>query len=286
MDEVESLSSQAKRWINYEGEGLHSWFMNKATRLGRGGTAGAIERMASAAGVSSFAQTTGGIARDIPWGVAKTAMRGAVSTVLPTEPYSKQQMKYLQKVGGFGRGAGKPLSKGAQTVGKSLLGGLSKHAFKWIGPVFTGIRLKEEINISQQGFAGAAWKSTRIVGEESMWTVGAVVGGIAGQIIGGPVGAAAGIAAGIALGWAGKEVLNVALDVAEVPFRMADAGWKYFREAGKRSAKLELGGGVSAANRTGMAYTMRQRALSQMNRSGINARSLLGQEASYVHMRG
>jgi hypothetical protein len=64
---------------------------------------------------------------------------------------------------------------------------------------------------------------------------------------------------------------------------MANAGWNYLKESGRRGTRLELGGGISTGNRSTMAYTMRQRALSQMNRSGINARSLLGQEASYLH---
>jgi len=185
---------------------------------------------------------------------------------------------------------------------RSILRGTGRLASKWMGPLFTGYRLSTEVG--GQGFAGGVSQSARIIGEEFAFSagmtwgmgvgtsIGGWAGGIlgsivpgAGTIVGTGIGMVAGAAIGMAAGYAGQWAWNRVVDVAEAPFRIASQSWKYLRETGRHSSDLELGGGVSAANRSGMAYTMRQRALSEMNRSGINARSLLGQESSYLHIR-
>ena len=268
LPEELTRQERASRWfvnkMNYEGEGIGSWFAHKATRLGEGGFQGAVGRMRTAAGGKTLAG-----------GFAKTAGRGALSTFLPIEPFSIKQMNAMSKMGGLtGKVGGL-----AKTAGKGVLG----QALKWLGPLILTYRLATEV--PGNGFLGGADKAVRIVGEEVMQTTGAVIGGVIGTSVGGVVGAVAGMAIGYAIGAAGSWVWNKMVDAAEAPIRLANAGFKYFRDAGRRSADLELGGRVSQANSTGMAYTMRQRALSQMNRSGINARSLLGQEASYMHVR-
>ena len=115
------------------------------------------------------------------------------------------------------------------------------------------------------------------------WVGGALLGTLGSAA--GPVGTVIGIGIGMALGAAGAVAVNKIADAAEMPFRMAHSGYKYFRDLGRRSRKLELGGGISAGNQTRLAATMRQRGLQQMSRSGINARSLLGREASMMHLR-
>lgn len=252
-------------FVNYEGEGLSSWLMHKATRLGDGGWQGAMGRMRQFSG-----------AKTVLGGAARMAGRGALSSFLPIEPFSGEQMTAMAKIGSFGKGG----AKGLLGAAKSGLGGA---IFKWVGPIIMAYRLATETG--GQGLLGGMDKAVRIVGEETLMTAGGVLGGMIGTAIGGPGGTAVGIVAGMAIGYAGAWAWNKFVDAAEAPAKLAHAGWKYFREAGRRSAKLELGGGISRANRTGMAYTMRQRALSQMNRSGMNARSLLGQEAAYMHIR-
>jgi hypothetical protein len=211
--------------------------------------------------------------------VIGTGIRGGASAFLPIEP--------VEDLGGrIAKGAG------GQAFGRafSLVG-------KWMGPVLTTVRLGTEVNISQQGWAGAASKTGRIMGEEAAWSAGMAGGSVLGAKIGAglgtmvapgigsAVGFVAGVAIGAGLGAAGSWAWNKSMDIAEAPVRLAHAGWKYFEAAGKRSTKMELGGRASFANRTQIAHTMRARALQNMSRSGINARSLLGQEASYAHIR-
>ena len=50
-----------------------------------------------------------------------------------------------------------------------------------------------------------------------------------------------------------------------------------------RSRGLDFAGDLATFN-TNSAVTMRQRALQSMHKSHLNARSALGQEASYMHM--
>jgi len=56
----------------------------------------------------------------------------------------------------------------------------------------------------------------------------------------------------------------------------------YFAQEGMRSRETEFTGDTSAFE-TQAAYTMRQRALQEISRSHTNARTILGNEASYMH---
>jgi len=60
-------------------------------------------------------------------------------------------------------------------------------------------------------------------------------------------------------------------------------GAEYLAERGRKAKKTEFVGDTSAFN-TQQAYTMRQRSLGEMNRGYGNARTLLGQEASIMHV--
>jgi hypothetical protein len=225
--------------------------------------------------------------------------RGALSSILPIEMMSKQEKEAMLKGLGGGGGFFAPLTDRipdtVKRIGSKALG----LAGRLMGPAVTTYRLATET--SGRGLAGGIWKGGRIVGEEMAWGGGmaagmsigaAVTAGITSAKIGGaigsfagPIGTIAGLGAGMVVGAAGAYTIGKLFDAAEVPFKMARAGWNYLKETGRQSAKLELGGRISRGNRTRLAHTMRQRALGQMNRSGINARSLLGQESSMMHFR-
>jgi len=242
-------------------------------------------------------------------GILSQAAHGAASAFLPIAPPSGI-------LSGIGEGIDKVEGKAFPTTGaaakvSSAKKGIGSRALgvagKWFGPITGAYRLGTEVDISSQGLGGAASKTGRIVGEEVIGTAGfaaaaalggkigaglgaiggtfavpvPIVGGTVGGLVGGAIGVVAGMAAYVIGGWA----WNKAMDVAEAPIRLAHAGWKYFREQGKRSARMELGGMVSRGNRSRMAYTMRSRALQEISRSAVNARSLLGNEGAYHHIR-
>jgi hypothetical protein len=227
-------------------------------------------------------------------------MRGAFSSILPIDMMTEAEKEALRKnITGSGKGLLDPITSRIPS-GVKKAGGLAlRTAGRLMGPVMTSYRLATET--SGRGVGGGIWKGGRIIGEEMAWgggmaagmaLGGAVTAGIAGAKIGGTIGAAAGpigigigIVAGMAIGAAGAYTINKVFDAAEVPFRMAKAGWNFLRETGRNATKLELGGQVSRANRNRLSYTMRQRSLAQINRSGINARSVLGNEAQYFHIR-
>ena len=111
-------------------------------------------------------------------------------------------------------------------------------------------------------------------GEESK-TLG-LAGGILGARGGAALGALAGknifTAVGTAFVVAGANMMtNVVGDILKTGFQNS------------RSRGLDFAGDLSSYN-TNSAVTMRQRALQSMHKSHLNARSALGQEASYMHM--
>lgn len=60
-------------------------------------------------------------------------------------------------------------------------------------------------------------------------------------------------------------------------------GAQYLSERGRNARKTEFAGDTASFN-TQAAYTMRQRSLGEMNRGYGSARTLLGQEASIMHV--
>lgn len=135
------------------------------------------------------------------------------------------------------------------------------------------------------GIASGIDKTVRITGEEVLWSATAGLGMAAGGMIGGPVGMVAGFALGAIGGYLGSKAWNSAVDIAEAPVRMAYGAYNFLKQTGIRNKRLELGGVASLGNSTYAAATMRQRALGEIYRSGINQRSILGREAQYMHLR-
>jgi len=230
-------------------------------------------------------------------GLLEATGRGALSAILPIDIVGGKQKAFMKEAAkGLGGGTGMwaavkgALPSGLRKAGGAVLG----QATKWMGPLILAHRLKTETG--GRGVLGGANKGVRIVGEEIAWAAGAGAGMALGSWVGGtllgtlgsaagPVGTVVGLGLGIALGAIGSATVNKVADMAETPFRLAHSGYKYFRDLGRKSRRLELGGGISAGNQTRLAATMRQRGLQQMSRSGINARSLLGREAGMMHLR-
>jgi hypothetical protein len=260
-------------------------------------------------GWQSFIDDPVGHIRDWSWrqkpstttqtSVGQAFKRGALSAIAPIEPLPEllgSDAAWLQRQAGLRSGKITPgfieklfPQQALRGFGRSagrLLG-------KWLGPAILTYRLGTETK--GKGILGGIDAGVRIVGEETIRTGFGIAGGVAGAKIGlalgsffGPgignlVGGAVGYVAGYAIGEYGAKVWNQAVDTVQAPYRMARAGWKFLQSTS--DTRLELGGGISAGNRTAAAATMRQRALGQMNRSGINMRSLLGQEAAYMHIR-
>jgi hypothetical protein len=217
---------------------------------------------------------------------------------------------YLTKPGRFGvtralaKGAGQgwlsaffpvspPIPAGGAKAGSKILSALPKAlrapvgmvgrtALKWLGPVITTYRLATETK--GLGTIGKIDKSARILGEEGAWAAGAGIGAVLGSVVPG-IGTIGGMIVGAGIGYVGSKAWNFGLDVAEAPIRMAARGWNALEAKGRQAKRLELGGRVSLGNTTSAAATMRQRAIGEIYRSGINQRSILGREASYMHTR-
>lgn len=207
------------------------------------------------------------------------------------------------KVAKFGSKLLSQIPRGVRKVAQ----GVGRWGMRWAGPAITAYRLGTETK-GLSAF-GKVEKGTRIIGEEVISTagffagmpIGALLGGaLTGALEGGALGATlgsiapgvgnvvgfvAGAAIGMGLAAAGSWAWNKVVDVAAAPAKIPGQAYRFMRDLGKRSTRLELGGGVSAANRTRAAHTMRQRHLMAMNKSGMNARSLLGREASMMHIR-
>lgn len=229
-------------------------------------------------------------------GAASSYFLGGASAVLPIPP---------DWIGSMGRAAVGETGKAAGRIGfKAVAQGALRTGGAILGVGMTGYRLASEV--PGNGVIGGVERGSRIIGEEvsSMagFSVGAEIGSMAGAFIGGALGSVAlpglgtvglagvgsvvgGVVGGFigssTIGAAGARAWNAGMDVAFAPV----TGAKFLHDLGIRSRRLELGGRVSAANTTRLAATMRQRALGEINRSGMNARSLLGREASLVHTR-
>lgn len=273
-------------------------------QTGGGGGANQWNMAAGAARYGSAAQGSlggvffGGMASAVapvepmPWLVTSEARAAARERVISSAgaPHPWRKGEYLDpKLSKWERLTTRGTRTAVRKAGRVLS--------KWAGPLITGYRLGTEVDPGRQGVGGAISKTGRIIGEEALSTgafavglgvIGGAIGTAVAPVVGTAVGGAIGLIAGGAIGLIGSEILgkqwNRFMDVAETPFRMAHAGWKFLEKSGKQN-RMELGGGISRGNRTRAAYTMRARALQQMNRSGINARSLLGQEAAYMHIR-
>ena len=211
-----------------------------------------------------------GTGAKIMGGLSELAGQGiwhGAAGVLPIEPPVPKFM-----TGGSTKGVLGSVSPGMAKMGKA--------AFRWAGPALVGYRAYDE----------GITSLPRIVTEEAAsaagWGIGSTIGGAIGTAIAPGVGTTIGyFAGGFAGALIGQGVGSTISDVAGAPFRAVPAAYKFFRNTGMQNRRLELGGNMSAGNRSMYAQTMRQRALMQMNRSGQNARSLLGREAQFMHVR-
>lgn len=117
------------------------------------------------------------------------------------------------------------------------------------------------------------------IAAQAGWAVGSRVGMGIGAAIGSYI-PVVGTVIGAALGWVGGGLIGsmsgekVADSVTRIPDRMVDA------ERSRR--KLEWGNNIKAFQ-TQKAATMRQQSLMLMNRGQMSARSLMGQEATFIH---
>lgn len=165
--------------------------------------------------------------------------------------------------------AEKAATKGA---GRSILRGLGGGALgaaMVIAPAFTEDGpAHEKARAVTKGIGGLA-------GFAAGAKVGAGVGAVVGSyvpVIGTAIGAAVGaIVGGIGGSMAGESATDF---ITRIPDRMVD------RERARRSLNW---GQHTAAFQTQRAYTMRQQSLALMNRGAMSSRSLLGQEAMFVH---
>ena len=119
--------------------------------------------------------------------------------------------------------------------------------------------------------------------------IAAYTGAAMGQEIAGPFGAIAGAFAGGGLArLAGKHPVAALITAAAVGGAyMIGKGTYQFLKSGYRKRQEGRGlntAGSTAAFYTRQAVTMRQRAVQAIHKSHVNARSALGQEASFMHM--
>jgi hypothetical protein len=213
-------------------------------------------------------------------GVVGAAGRGFASTFLPISPIP--EMRVDKAAAGIESAAGGILPKGV----KGVFGTIGKAAARWFGPLVLGYRLHSE----NKGLTSIQKmdRSVRIIGEEASMNTGIAVGGWVGAGLGsafGVPGQIVGAAAGMYLGYLGGKAWNKVVDTYEAPAKYVISAYQTLREMGIRSKRVELGGQVSIGNSTQQAATMRQRALEQIYRSGINERSVLGREAQLMHLR-
>jgi hypothetical protein len=208
-------------------------------------------------------------------GAARLANRGFWSAFLPIEPFGRGSKFHGSNLEGWKSG------RVARAFGPQVgvaTGRTVGNVFKWIGPVIAGARILQgdpiHRVIAEEGLSTAVGVTAMAAG--SSIAAGAGLGAAAG-----PVGLVVGAVAGMAAHYVGGKMV----DAAEVPVRVAHEGYKQITALGRRQRRLELGGQVSKALQTRAAHTMRQRSLQQMTRSGINARSILGREATYMALR-
>jgi phage tail tape-measure protein len=161
-------------------------------------------------------------------------------------------------------------------LGSSLMGGGLMAAFIALPAITTQGPLAERARAVTSGLgAFAGWEVGSKVGTGAGAATGATIGALLGPIgtvVGGIVGGVAGWAGGGMAGSMAGEELTDAL--TRIPDRMVD------RERSRRNLDW---GTHTKAFQTRRAHTMRQQSLAAMNRGQMSARSLLGQEAVFVH---
>jgi len=170
--------------------------------------------------------------------------------------------------------AGKKMSGGrlGTRMAGAALGGLFMAM-----PAFTteGDAVAKARAVGEGAAAYAGWDVGAFVGARAGAGLGAAIGSfvpVVGSMIGGAIGLAAGaLGGGLLAGEATAGIYNATLGAAD---NLVD------RERSRRGLNWAQDTG---AFRTASAATMRQQSLSLMNRGQMSARSLMGQEATFVH---
>jgi hypothetical protein len=173
----------------------------------------------------------------------------------PNNPGVNKALAAVEK--GSARGVGRAL--GGAAIGAAMV---AMPAFTEDGPIQERARA---VTKGLGGWAGFA------IGAKAGAGVGAVAGSIV-PVVGTAIGAVVGaVAGGLAGSFAGEGLTDY---LTRIPDRMVD------RERARRGLNW---GQHTAAFNTRRAHTMRQQSLALMNRGAMSSRSLLGQEAMYVH---
>lgn len=185
------------------------------------------------------------------------------------ENLEKLQKLYPQNMNirGAAEAARSPVK--APKVGMGLGGGALMGAMVLAPAFMTEGPIREKARAVTSGigmFAG--WE----VGSKVGMATGAAIGTAVLPGVGTAIGAVVGyVAGGLTGSFAGEEVTDA---LTRVPDRMVE------RERSRR--KFDWGM-HTAAFQTQRAHTMRQQSLAAMNRGQMSARSLLGQEAVFIH---
>jgi hypothetical protein len=180
-------------------------------------------------------------------------------------------LRKLQKLHPENPGISKALASTQKGTSSSLIRGLGGGvlgAAMIVAPAFTEGPIQEKARAVTKGIGGMAGFA---IGAKAGTGIGAAIGSfvpVVGTAIGAVVG---GIAGGIGGSFAGESATDY---LTRIPDRMVD------RERERR--KLNWGQ-HTAAFQTQRAHTMRQQSLMLMNRGAMSSRSLLGQEAMFVH---
>lgn len=156
-------------------------------------------------------------------------------------------------------------------IGSGGVSGMLGRGMKLLGPAFVGIDMVE--GFRSGGISGALGNAAK-----SIATWGAIQAG----------GKAISVAfKGTALHGFGSAALKTIKHPLALAAIAAGIGTykavKGLTALGRRSRENEFAGSMEAFN-TQAAYTMRQRAVQEISRSHTNARTILGQEATYMHI--
>lgn len=169
---------------------------------------------------------------------------------------------------------------GVMTAGSAALG-----AYYMLEPALTtkgdAVDKARAVGKGAAGYVG--WEVGAAVGLKAGAGIGASIGATIGSvipIIGTTVGATVGAGIGIVVGFGGGGLAGSGISekiydtFLAIPDRMVD------RERARRGLNW---GQHTAAFQTQRAHTMRQQSLALMNRGAMSSRSLMGQEAMFIH---
>lgn len=247
------ISARARRWTRTHGGGAGNRLMNWGWRgAGRSFVEGAASGLGFYKGASGKLQFLGGQTAGLK-GFGVGALAGGAVYAMTDDPL-------LGIAGG---------AAGVWATG-SRFGATGKTAFKMLGPAFIGLGVLH--GFQQEGLVGGVKALGSGLVEWGLWNVGFGALGTAFK--------------GTAIGGLGSAALTLAAPVGILAGLgyAAYKGTSYLAERGRSAVETEFAGD-QAAFTTQAAYTMRQRALQEISRSHTNSRTLLGNEATLMHLR-